>query len=436
MRLSDIVDFNPRTALPRSGEIPFIDMAALPTSGRDIAEIAWRSVGSSGAKFKNGDTLVARITPCLENGKGAKIANLPQLGVGQGSTEFIVMRAKWAGDEDFVYYLSRHTAFRSFAIQQMVGTSGRQRVPWQSLVDFEIDDLDRAIRRSAGEVLSALDDKIELNRRMNETLEAMAQAIFRDWFVDFGPVRRKLEGTTDPVAIMGGLIPDPARAAELSGLFPDGFGEHELPVGWSEPPLSEHLEIIGGGTPKTSNPAYWGNDIPWFSVVDTPSRSDVFVFDTEKRITPAGLAGSSARLIPAGTTIISARGTVGNLAIAAQDMTFNQSCYALQSARGDHPYFVYLLAAHAVDQLRSMAHGSVFSTITRQTFDAMSFASPQIAVLDAIERQLSPLFKRIKAEVAENRTLAETRDYLLPRLMSGEVRVGELGAQTRSEIAA
>jgi type I restriction enzyme S subunit len=160
-------------------------------------------------------------------------------------------------------------------------------------------------------------------------------------------------------------------------------------------------------------------------VVDTPSGSDVFVFDTEKRITPAGLADSSARLIPAGTTIISARGTVGNLAIAAQDMTFNQSCYALQSARGDHPYFVYLLAAHAVDQLRSMAHGSVFSTITRQTFEAMSFASPHVAVLDAIEGLLSPLFQRIKAAVAENRTLAETRDYLLPRLMSGEVRAGD-----------
>ena len=278
------------------------------------------------------------------------------------------------------------------------------------------------------EVLASLDDKIELNRRMNETLEAMAQAIFRDWFVDFGPVRRKLAGAADPVEIMGGLTSNPARAAELAGLFPDALGEGGLPAGWSEPPLSEHLEIIGGGTPKTSNPAYWEGDIPWFSVGDTPAGSDVFVFDTEKRISPAGLAGSSARLIPAGTTIISARGTIGNLAIAAQDMTFNQSCYALRSARGDHPYFVYLLATYAVDQLRSMAHGSVFSTITRQTFDAMSFASPHVAVLDAIDGLLSPLFQRIKAAVAENRTLAETRDYLLPRLMSGEVRVREIAA--------
>lgn len=274
-----------------------------------------------------------------------------------------------------------------------------------------------------GEVLSALDHKIELNRRMNETLEAMALAIFRDWFVDFGPVRRKLAGAADPVEIMGKVMPNPARAAELARLFPDRFGEDELPLGWSQAPLSAHFEIIGGGTPKTSNAAYWGGDIPWFSVVDTPSGSDIFVFDTEKSITQAGLNGSSARLIPAGTTIISARGTVGNLAIAAQDMTFNQSCYALQSARGEHNCFAYLLAAHAVDQLRSMAHGSVFSTITRQTFDAMSFASPPLAVLEGIEGLLSPLFQRIKAAGAETRTLAETRNYLLPRLISGEVRV-------------
>src|SRR5690606_19174113 len=144
-----------------------------------------------------------------------------------------------------------------------------------------------------------------------------------------------------------------------------------MPEGWASAPLSAQIEIIGGGTPKTSVAEYWGGPIPWFSVVDTPPGSDTFVFDTEKAISEAGLANSSARLIPAGTTIISARGTVGNLAIAAQDMTFNQSCYALRSARGDHPYFVYLTASRAVEQLRAMAHGSVFSTITRQTFDAL-----------------------------------------------------------------
>ncbi|WP_225009720.1 restriction endonuclease subunit S [Novosphingobium percolationis] len=281
-------------------------------------------------------------------------------------------------------------------------------------------------QRAIASILSALDDKIELNRRMNETLEAMAQAIFRDWFVDFGPVRRQQAGETDPVAIMGGLTPDPARAAELAALFPDAFDEDGLPIGWTEPSLASHVEIIGGGTPRTSNPAFWGGEIPWFSVVDTPSGSDVFVYSTEKSITAEGVAGSSVRLIPAGTTIISARGTVGNLAISAREMAFNQSCYALRSSKGDYNFFIYLLASHAVERLRAMAHGSVFSTITRQTFDAMSFPSPPLPILDALEALLGPMFDRIKASVAENHTLAETRDYLLPRLMSGEVRVGDL----------
>lgn len=370
------------------------------------------------AKPQAGDIIFTREAPM---GEVCLVPEGLECCVGQRQ---VLLRPARNVDHRYLFYALRSPAVRHQILwnEGTGSTVSNVRIP--ILKAIKIPRLGEA-EASIGEVLDNIDQKIELNRRMNETLEAMAQAIFRDWVVDFGPVRRKLEGATDPVAIMGGLMPDPGRAAELAGLFPDAMGEDELPVGWSNPLLSEHLEIIGGGTPKTSNPTYWGGDLPWFSVVDTPSRSDVFVFDTEKKITPAGLAGSSARLIPAGTTIISARGTVGNLAIAAQDMTFNQSCYALQSARGDHPYFVYLLAAHAVDQLRSMAHGSVFSTITRQTFEAMSFASPHVAVLDAIEGLLSPLFQRIKAAVAENRTLAETRDYLLPRLMSGEVRVGD-----------
>ena len=281
----------------------------------------------------------------------------------------------------------------------------------------------RAEQDEIANLLSALDDKIVLNGQISETLAAMAQAIFRDWFIDFGPVRRKLAGETDPVAIMGGLTPDLARATELAALFPRTLTDDGLPEGWFDLALSAHLDIIGGGTPKTSVETYWGGTIPWFSVVDTPIGSNTFVFATEKTVTEAGLAGSSARMVPAGTTIISARGTVGNLAVAAQDMTFNQSCYALRSARGDYPYFVYLTAAHAVERLRAMAHGSVFSTITRQTFDSLTFPQAPLPLMGAFEATVEPLFSRLRASVAESRTLAETRDYLLPRLMSGAVRV-------------
>ena len=279
--------------------------------------------------------------------------------------------------------------------------------------NFEVPIPPLQEQESIAGILGALDDKIDLNRRMNETLEAMARAIFKDWFVDFGPTRAKMEGR------------EPYLAPELWALFPDRLDDEGKPEGGKMRPLSEFITIIGGGTPKTSIDAYWGGDIPWFSVVDTPAKGDVFVLDTEKTITRLGLENSSVRMIPTGTTIISARGTVGNLAVAARDMTFNQSCYALRGAGAAGDFFVYLAAQHLVSQLQSMAHGSVFSTITRQTFDAVTLPMPRDKVLREFEAVTESLFEKIKANVGESRTLAQTRDLLLPKLMSGEIRVKE-----------
>jgi type I restriction enzyme S subunit len=260
-------------------------------------------------------------------------------------------------------------------------------------------------------ILSALDDKLELNRRMNETLESMARTIFKDWFVDFGPTRAKMEGR------------EPYLEADLWELFPERLDEQGKPEGWEYRPLAEFCSIIGGGTPKTSVDAYWNGNIPWFSVVDTPPKGSIFVFDTEKSITQQGLEESAARLVSAGTTIISARGTVGNLAVAARPMTFNQSCYALRGEGAVGEGFVFLAAQHMVARLQSMAHGSVFSTITRQTFEALTLPMPADGVLKGFEVLAEPLFQKVKANVAESRTLAQTRDLLLPKLMSGEIRV-------------
>lgn len=292
--------------------------------------------------------------------------------------------------------------------------------------NFELSIPDVENQKVIANILSVLDDKIELNRRTNETLEAMAQAIFKDWFVDFGPVRRKMQGETNPNAILGGLIDNLAKAASLAALFPDTLGDNGLPEGWREQPFSYFVEIVGGGTPKTSIEEYWGGRIPWYSVVDTPSGSDVFVFETQKTITQAGEQNSSARLVPPGTTIISARGTVGNLAMAAVEMTFNQSCYGLLPSNGTGPTFVYLATQHVVHRLQQMAHGSVFSTITRQTFDNAHLAAPPHQLFEVFEAIAAPLFAKIKSNVHEKQTLARTRDYLLPKLMSGQIRAGDI----------
>lgn len=266
-------------------------------------------------------------------------------------------------------------------------------------------------QRAIAHVLGSLDDKIELNHRMSETIEAIARAIFNDWFVEFGPSRAKME------------LQPRYLTPELWHFFPAQLDGDGKPEGWRESPLASFFSIIGGGTPKTEIPKYWNGEIPWFSVRDTPRKGSVFVYETEKSITRLGLDASSACLVPAGTTIISARGTVGNLAIAAQEMAFNQSCYALRGSGAPGDCFVFLAAQHMVTRLRMMAHGSVFPTITRDTFEAVSLARPPEGLLLGFEGVVNPMFAKIKANGYESRTLAALRDLLLPKLLSGEIRL-------------
>jgi type I restriction enzyme S subunit len=323
-------------------------------------------------------------------------------------------------EPEFVYYwltancdeLERHASGSTF--KELSGSALKQ-------IRIRVPPLPE--QRAIAHILGTLDDKIELNRQQNETLEAMARALFKAWFVDFEPVRAKMEGRWQRGQSLPGL------PAHLYDLFPDRLVESELgeiPEGWGVQPLSELLVIIGGGTPKTSIAEYWDGDIPWFSVVDTPAAGDVFVVSTEKTITSQGVANSSARLIPKGTAIISARGTVGNLAIAGREMAFNQSCYGLRGTGGAGDYFVYLTTQQMVDQLKSMAHGSVFSTITRQTFEAIKRPVPRLPVLAAFEGLVTAWFEDILSNVEASHTLAQLRDTLLPKLISGELRVSEV----------
>jgi len=309
-------------------------------------------------------------------------------------------------DMRWLYYAMIHHKLGEIDDGSPIPSTTRSAVYPRELEVPEIDE-----QRAMAAVLGSLDDKIELNRKMNETLEAMARAIFKSWFVDFDPVRAKMEGRK------------PYLPQEIWSLFPDHLGEDGSPSGWSEKPLTHFFEIVGGGTPKTSEASYWGGDVPWFSVVDTPSGADTYVIDTEKTITAEGLQNSSAQLIEAGATIVSARGTVGNLARTGRPMAFNQSCYGLRGANGYGPSFVFLTARHMVSKLQSLAHGSVFSTITRQTFEAISLFAPSNELADRFEMASGPLFDGILANVQESRTLSAIRDLLLPKLMSGEVRI-------------
>jgi restriction endonuclease S subunit len=330
--------------------------------------------------------------------------------------------AKGDNDPSFLYYLLRHLNLNNWR-----SGSGQPLINQTTLNAIEAPTPTPSEQRAISSFVGALDDRIALLRETNATLEAIAQALFKSWFVDFDPVRAK----------MAGLAPEGMDEA-TAALFPDALEETEfgvVPKGWGLRPFIEAVDVIGGGTPKTSNPDYWGGEIPWFSVVDAPDGADTFVVDTEKHITEAGLKGSSTKLLPQGTTIISARGTVGKLALTGCPMTMNQSCYGLRGKAGDS-YFTYFSTCRLVEALKARSHGSVFDTITRDTLASVhSLVPADSCVIDAFEHAVKPLMNRILWNLKQSRCLADMRDTLLPRLISGQLRLPEAQAQLEHHLS-
>ena len=265
-------------------------------------------------------------------------------------------------------------------------------------------------------VLGALDDKIEQNRRTARALERLARAIFRAWFVHFEPVKAKAGGATS----------FPSMPQWAFNTLPTRLVDSEIgpvPEGWEVKALSSVCTLVGGGTPKRSESAYWGGNVSWYSVKDAPSDGEIWVINTSERITDRGLANCAATIVPKGCTIISARGTVGKLAMAGTAMAFNQSCYGLLPDDGKSFGYLRLLLQAAVAQLQQRTHGSVFDTITRATFDGLMVAKPKGDVVSAFEVVVAPLLDVMLASLQESSTLAEMRDYLLSKLLSGQIRV-------------
>ena len=417
LSFSQAVQVNPATLLQRGKTYPFVDMAAVNTDSRNAYPSEIRLFKGSGSRFQHGDTLMARITPCLENGKIARYSASDGIKEAHGSTEFIIIRGRdGVTDNDFAYYLTQWEEVRNYAIGQMTGTSGRQRVPVDSLNHLIVPIPSLTEQRAIAHALGTLDDKIELNRRMNRTLEEMARAIFKDWFVDFGPTKAKMEGQ------------EPYLPPELWGLFPDELVDSELgevPDGWKGGVFSDSVEILSGGTPRTSVPEYWGGNVPWYTPKDAPDLSDIFVLTTERSITMAGVANSSTQVLPVGTTVISARGTVGRLACLGLPMAMNQTCYGIRGASGYPDYFTYWNVRNTVQDLQARTHGTVFDTITRDTFKIAEsiLAPPQLA--QAYEECVYPLMARILGNAFESFRLTGLRDTLLPSLISGEMNSGD-----------
>ncbi|OOV86155.1 restriction endonuclease subunit S [Oceanospirillum linum] len=417
VQLNKIADFNPSESLPVGNIAKKVPMNMLKEfqrkiSGYELAEY------KSGPKFRNNDTLVAKITPCLENGKTAYVDILSDGEVAFGSSEYIVLRAKEKTFPEFLYYLAISPAFRARAISCMEGTSGRKRVNEGVLKLYElpIPCFEKQIK--IANVLSALDKKIELNNRINTELEAMAKTLYDYWFVQFDfPISKEQAATMGKPELEG----KPYKTSGGKMVYNPTL-KREIPEGWEARNVLSIADLLGGGTPTKTKPEYWNGTIPFF----TPSDSDKNIFSvaTEDYITDEGLKKSSTRLFERHTVFITARGSVGRLALNAVPMAMNQSCYALKAREGVSYTFLFFLTKELIHHLEVKASGSVFNSIVSNDIEFTNLALPKERLLiDKFAAIAEPAFEKIEAATKESKQLSALRDWLLPMLMNGQVTV-------------
>jgi type I restriction enzyme S subunit len=328
-------------------------------------------------KLKNGDIVIARTG--ATTGYNKTIKNLAYNAV-FASCLIRYQIDPTKADSYFIGHILQSSDWYSY-VEAIAGGSAQPGANAKQLGSFEFLLPPLPEQKAIASVLSSLDDKIDLLHRQNKTLEAIAETLFRQWFVE------------------------------------------EAQEDWESRGLLDVVQLVGGGTPKTSVPDYWNGDVPWLAGGDIATNHKSFVNDSEKKITEDGLCNSSAKLLPQFATVISARGTVGKYCLLAGPMAFSQSNYGILPNIRECFFFTYLLINHVVEELQSSAYGSVFDTITTNTFKDIKMSLPDNPVIEEFEKGVVPFFQKILTNKGQIAILEKLRDTLLPKLMSGEVRV-------------
>lgn len=397
--LGDFMQCNPKRTIKKGQKARKITMDLLIPHSKTIRNWNYEPY-SGGAKFQNGDTIMARITPCLENGKHAFVSILDEGEIAYGSTEYFVFCGKEkVSDNDFVYYLTKTPLFRDTAIKSMVGSSGRQRAQMDVLENLKMFvPKDISDQRRIASVLSSLDRKIELNDKINADLEEMAQAIFKNWFVDFEP-------------------------------FKDGkFVDSELgmiPEGWKVGRLDEIADVVGGSTPSKAKPEYYTQKgIAWLTPKDLSNHPAVYTSRGEIDITEEGYNSTSTKLMPKGTILFTSRAPIGYISIAQNDICTNQGFKSLVPKKAG-TCFLYCFLKYVTPVIENKSTGSTFKEASGSLMKSLQVIMPEQKVFEDFETIVSPLFARIESLEKENSRLSLLRDTLLPRLMSGEIEVPE-----------
>ena len=400
-------------------QLPYIGLehigeGTLGLLGTGIAEDAT----SLKVRFRAGDVLFGKLRPYFR-----KVIRAPFDGI--CSTDIWVVRPKPGVDAGFLFYLMASSLFLEPVVRASEGTK-MPRAKWEYATSLELPFPPLPEQRAIAHILGTLDDKIELNRKQNETLEAMARALFKAWFVDFEPVRAKIEGRWQRGQSLPGL------PAHLYDLFPDRIVESELgeiPEGWDLKTIGALAEIVGGSTPKTERSEYWmGGRHHWVTPKDLSRLSVPVLLDTERKITEAGLAQISSGLLPKGTVLLSSRAPIGYLAVAEVPVAVNQGFIAMKPRPGISNLFLLRWASAAHDEIVSHANGSTFLEISKSSFRPIRIVAPSAPVMDAFDHVTRSMYLKLVEQECESRTLAQLRDTLLPKLISGALRIQDADA--------
>ena len=368
---------------------------------RDIPEYEYAPF-SGGAKFRNGDTIMARITPCLENGKTAKVNILENDEVGFGSTEFIVFRAKEGiSEEDYIYYLVCSPEVREPAIKSMVGSSGRQRVQTDVVQNLEIDLPDLDTQRKIGSLLRGLDDKIAINAKINDNLSKQVRTLCNAWLIEYAP-----------------------------------FG-YECPDDWKLTPLSSIARFVGGYS-------YKGEELQESTIamatIKNFERNGGFKLDGYKELVPSGklkLEHHAALFdtLVAHTDLTQNADVIGNaepvLSLSGyEDIIFSMDLVKVLPNIPEISKFL-IAAMLQTQQFKSHCLGYVNGTtvlhLSKKALPEYSLMLPNdLSLLKPLDEAVTAMYKQMAQNIDENETLANLRDGLLPRLMSGELDVSEV----------
>ena len=375
-RMDEIADFNPRESIPKGTVAKKIAMDKLQPFCRDVPGFEMEAF-SGGTKFRNGDTIMARITPCLENGKTAKVNVLDEDEVGFGSTEYIVFRAKEGNDPDFIYYLVTSPVVREPAIKSMVGSSGRQRVQTDVVQGLKVRVPGLGEQCAIAGIMKSLDDKIAANRRVNENLLQQAQALYKDRFVDMQPF--------------------------------DG----EMPADWHLGTVSEIIELHDSKRiPLSSRErANLAKVYPYYGATSVMDYVDRYLFD------------GIYLLLGEDGTVVDSKG-FPILQYVEGKFWVNNHAHIITGKNGFTVESLYLL--FSLTNVQSIVTGAVQPKISQANLNKVPVIIPSEAELSAFDSVIQPIFGQIRNLRAENDRLAAIRDTLLPRLMSGELDISDL----------